>query len=125
MRKNDYLLLVFLIILTSLGYLLHGSTTSTPNKILIVQHDQNILQKIQLQKIQTPKKIEIPTEHGTVIVQIDHNGAYIVDSPCRDKLCIHQGKITHTGQTIVCMPEKVLLTLTAAGKEGALDAVIR
>ena len=125
MRKNDYLLLVFLILLTSLVYFLHGSTTATQDKILIVQHEQNILQKIHLQKIQAPKKIEIPTEHGTVIVQIDHNGAYIVDSPCRDKLCIHQGKITHTGQTIVCMPEKVLLTLTAAGKEGALDAVIR
>lgn len=125
MRKNDYLLLAFLIALTSLVYFFHNSTANTHDKILIIQHDQNILQKIQLQKIQTPKEITIPTEHGIVIVQIDHNGAYVANSPCRDKLCMHQGKITQTGQSIVCMPEKVLITLTATEKEGALDAIIR
>lgn len=125
MRKNDYLLFVFLLFLTGMGYFLHSHTPTTDAKILIVQHGQNILQKINLQTIKTPTKISIPTEHGHVIVNLDNKGAYIVSSPCRDKLCIHQGKITTPGQTIVCLPEKVLLTLTATGKDGAPDAIIR
>lgn len=125
MRKNDYLLLIFLLILTGIGYFFHSHTPSNDAKILIVQHGHTILQKINLQTIKTKKEISITTEHGHVIVNIDSGGAYVVSSPCRDKLCIHQGKITKPGQSIACLPEKVLLTLTAKEKEGTLDAVVR
>jgi hypothetical protein len=125
MRKNDYLLLLFLLFMAGMGYLLHGHATTTDAKILIVQHGQTIIQKINLQNIKTATELKIPTEHGQMIVNVDNDGAYVVSSPCRDKLCVHQGKITRPGQTIVCLPEEVLLTLITPGKESAIDAIIR
>lgn len=125
MRKNDYLLLLFLFFMAGMGYLFHGHTPATDAKILIVQRGQTIIQKINLQNVKTASEIEIPTEHGKMLVNVDNDGAYVVASPCRDKLCIHQGKITRPGQTIVCLPEEVLLTLITPGKESAIDAIIR
>jgi len=125
MRKNDYLLLLFLLFITGMGYLFHGQRPATTEKILVVQHGQAIIQKINLQNVTTASEIKIPTAHGQVVVNVDSNGAYVVSSPCRDKLCIGQGKITKPGQTIVCLPEEVLLTLITPGKEGTIDAIIR
>ena len=50
--------------------------------------------------------------------------AYIADALCHDKICVHQGKISHRGETIVCLPNKVVIEIEG-NEEGALDAVTR
>lgn len=33
------------------------------------------------------------------------------DADCRDKICIKQGKINATGGSIVCLPNKISVTV--------------
>lgn len=53
-----------------------------------------------------------------------HNKVVIADgevwmesADCPDKLCISQGKISKTGQTIICLPNKTMVTIKGGKSE--------
>ena len=46
---------------------------------------------------------EIPIGEGNILA-ISGGEAFMKWADCPDKLCIHQGKISHTGETIACLP---------------------
>ena len=58
---------------------------------------------------------------GTNILVIENSKAYLNDANCPDKLCVHQGKISMTGETITCLPNK--LTVTVFGAAESLDLI--
>ena len=62
-----------------------------------------------------------PLNGGTNILVIENGKAYLTDANCPDKLCVHQGKISMTGETITCLPNK--LTVTVFGTEQSVDLV--
>lgn len=64
---------------------------------------------------------------GTNLLIIRGGEAFIEEASCPDKLCVHMGKIRFAGQSIVCLPNEVVIELvlngTASGGEAVLDAV--
>ena len=62
-----------------------------------------------------------PLNGGTNILVIENGKAYLSDANCPDKLCVHQGKISRTGETITCLPNK--LTVTVFGAEESVDLI--
>ena len=68
----------------------------------------------------------IPVEGklGTTRVEISEKGIRVLDSPCPYKLCIKSGSIRRSGETVVCLPNRVVVRIT--GDEGEeVDAVSR
>lgn len=58
---------------------------------------------------------------GTNVLRIEDGTAYMTEADCPDKLCVHQGRISKSGQVITCLPNK--LTVTVRGAEGAVDLI--
>ena len=58
--------------------------------------------------------------NGTNTVVIKDGYAYMESATCPDKLCVHTGKIRDNSRDIICLPNKVRVTLT---KKSAIDAV--
>ena len=125
MRKADYLVLVALVLIAALGYGLLALRGNSSNKILIIKHDNSVVERIALKNVKTETKLAIPVQDGTIIVRYDKNGAWVESSPCPDKICVHQGKITKPGETAACVPEKVLLAIEEPAKEAEHDAIIK
>lgn len=48
---------------------------------------------------------------GDTIVEIADGTVRVVDSPCPDKICVAAGRISRTGQFIVCLPNRVSIVL--------------
>ena len=72
------------------------------------------------------RTVNIAGPIGTTIIKIEDNGASIIDSPCPDKICIHQGIIHESGQWIACLPNQVLITIkgeTDVTKEETTDDI--
>ena len=67
----------------------------------------------------------IETESGKNRLVIAGGKASIVEADCPDEICVKQGKISHTGQTIVCLPHKLVIEITGKGEENGLDAVAK
>ncbi len=125
MRKADYLVLVALVLIAALGYGLLALRGNSSNKILIIKHDNAIVERIALKGVQAETKLSIPVKDGTIKIRYDKNGAWVESSPCPDKICVHQGKITKPGETAACVPEKVLLAIEEPAKEAEHDAIIK
>ncbi len=49
-------------------------------------------------------------------VVIANHRAYMKHAKCPDQLCIKQGKISHDGETIVCLPNRVVVQVKAEQK---------
>ena len=125
MRKNDFWLILVLLVLAAGSWFLFRSDSTARDKVLVVRKDQQVLQRIELKKVTSETKLIVPVEHGGMVIAYDREGGRVLSSPCPDQVCVHQGKITRSGQTIACVPEKVLVTITTAAKENDHDAILR
>ena len=70
-------------------------------------------------------KLSIDWVVGQIVIVYIKDGSWVESSPCPDKICIKEGRIQKPGETIACVPEKVLLTLQSAAKEREHDAILR
>lgn len=67
----------------------------------------------------------IETELGKNRLVIEEGKASIVEADCPDGICVKQGNISRTGQTIVCLPHKLVIEITGKAEENGLDAVAK
>lgn len=59
---------------------------------------------------------------GYNLVLISGKSARVTDADCPDKLCVRQRSISKNGESIICLPHKLVVQITS-GEESGLDAV--
>lgn len=67
---------------------------------------------------------EIKSEKGTNRLIIRDGSADMTEADCPDGLCVKQHSIRKTGETIVCLPHKVVVEIHG-GENTELDAITR
>ena len=60
--------------------------------------------------------------HGATVFRIEDGTARVISSACPYHYCIHMGRIRRKGEIIVCVPNRVVLSITG-GNENELDGV--
>lgn len=60
---------------------------------------------------------------GTNTLAIENGTARMSDSSCPDHICENKGKIKYVGQTIVCLPNKLTVTVKGDSSDGGVDFV--
>ena len=106
--RNDLILIFTLVLICVVTLLLFFSLNKKDNLVAYIYYDKDLMYQVELIE---EKEIVI----NDVIICIGEGFVYIKDSDCKDKICVHQGKITVAGQTITCLPNKVYIKLE--GKE--------
>ena len=53
--------------------------------------------------------IEVDTKWGNNIVLVKDEQIAMIDTDCSDKLCLEQGYISKPGESIVCLPHRVMI----------------
>ena len=61
---------------------------------------------------------------GTNTLVIRLGEAWITDASCPDHICEKQGKISRSGQTITCLPNRVMIEIQG-GEEQEIDGVVQ
>jgi hypothetical protein len=59
--------------------------------------------------LDTDRQERIPGPLGDTVVVIKGGTAFVEDSPCPDKLCVHMPAISQPGQWIACLPNRVFM----------------
>lgn len=67
---------------------------------------------------------EIVTESGSNLLVIENGKARVTEADCPDKLCVHQKAVSCQGESIICLPHKLTVTVEG-GPEGSVDAVAK
>ena len=53
---------------------------------------------------------------GTNMLRIEDGKAYMESADCPDKVCIHRGEISKAGETIICLPNRLTVTVSGEGE---------
>lgn len=61
---------------------------------------------------------------GTNILVIEDGKAYMEDADCPDKLCVKQGRIYRKGETITCLPNKLMVTVEKKASPDDVEIIL-
>ena len=115
MKKRDIILIASVLALAIALFLLVELTKEEGAGVTVK------VDGVKVAEYSLSKNGTYPLNGGTNILVIENGKAYLTDANCPDKLCVHQGKISRTGETITCLPNK--LTVTVFGAEESVDLV--
>ena len=60
---------------------------------------------------------------GTNILRIADGKAFLTDADCPDHLCVNQGKISKSGQTITCLPNRLTVTVYSVDESDDVELI--
>ncbi len=63
------------------------------------------------------RREQVPGPLGATTVVIRGGKAWVEDSPCRDKLCVHMPAISRPGQWIACLPNRVFVRVRGSSDQ--------
>ena len=69
--------------------------------------------------LDTPCEVVLHGTDGENVLVIEDGCAFIREADCPDKVCVRTGKIRWEGETIVCLPHRLMVRI--AGGEGGVD----
>lgn len=119
--KRDIMLIATLIIVCAAAFLIINSVVKKDGITAVVKVDGNIVYMLPLDK-NASVTVE-GYQGGSNTVVIENGTVYMKDADCPDKLCEKTGKISKNGETIVCLPHRVVVEIQ--GGEGNVDSLVR
>lgn len=133
-RRGDLLIILFLMAASFLPlgvFSYHQANAESADNIAVISVDGNIVKEFVLKDDGKTETYVYQDDHGheNVIVR---EGAQIriVSADCDDQLCVRMGAKDGIGETIICLPNRVLIEVRGAqgttaddGDEEALDII--
>ena len=95
----------------------HLFTSQKSAGVVEIQIDGKVVETLDLQKERAFK-----INGGTNTVQIENGKVKMAAANCPDQICVHQKAISRNGESIICLPNKIVLKIVD-GEEAELDAV--
>ena len=123
LQKNDILLVMILLVVAGVLFLAINMTKTIGGDISVSVNGEEIM-SLPLDKNVT---VELSSEYGLEegyknVLCIDDGKAYISEANCPDKVCVNRGNVCCEGETIVCLPHKLVIAVSA-GKVSETDGV--
>ena len=123
-RRNDILLISFLALVSVILLVIPIVTAVKPESpALLIQVDGK---EYGTWPLDEDREISI---NDTNVCRIENGKVKMISADCPDQLCVRQSAIDENGGTIVCLPNKIVLSIVNAeeteGEGGALDGVAR
>ena len=115
------MLIATLIIVCAAVFLIINFVVKKDGITAAVKVDGNIVYMLPLDK-NASVTVE-GYQGGSNTVVIENGTVYMKDADCPDKLCEKTGKISKNGETIVCLPHRVVVEIQ--GGEGNVDSLVR
>ncbi|MCR5545181.1 MAG: NusG domain II-containing protein [Lachnospiraceae bacterium] len=120
MKKNDIILILIILVISGAGlFVLHATKSS--GSFVKITVDGNVVATYDLSVNQT-YELE-GYEGGYNILVIENGEAYFREADCPDLVCVKSGKIHKVGETIVCLPHRVVAEIVNEGEDAEVDTV--
>lgn len=117
LEKRDKLLIVIVVCVAFCAFLAHQIIGGDGAGKVTVKVNGELKGTYSLAEDQT---IEI--NGGTNILQIKNGKADMTEADCPDQLCVNQRAISRQGESIICLPHKVVVEVESS-ESSELDAV--
>ena len=78
-------------------------------------------EQIALVSLHEHKRLSIEGELGTSELEIKNGMIRFINSPCRNKQCVHSSWVSLGGDFIVCLPNRI--SVQVVGREPRFDSI--
>lgn len=120
--KNDFVL-AGLLLMAALAFFLFQRFIfkEKGESVTITQDGTNIGQY----SLQENKTIPLESQNGYNLLVIEDGSARMMEADCPDKLCVKQRRISSAGESLICLPHKLIVTVDGnrQSKEPEVDSV--
>lgn len=123
--KAGDIILVILVIAAAVASIVLVSRASAGEKgsLAIVEVNGKEIRRLELSNGQPYRTLTVQGALGPSTVAAEDGRVWMIESTCRDKLCIGMGAIESSGQSIVCLPNRVVVRVTGNRSPSDVDAV--
>jgi hypothetical protein len=108
--RNDILLIAALLVVALAAYLII-QLGKTDGGYAVVVRDGEEIASYPLDKPTTVTFTSASGSSNTLVIQDGY--ADMTEADCPDKLCVHQNRIKFSGETIVCLPNKLVVKIVS------------
>lgn len=122
MNKQDFILIVIVLILGGSFFLATSLMNNDTASKAKVYYDNKLVLTIDL-SIDEVKEYTVEGYNGDVIIETKKNQIRVKEENSPLNLCSKQGWVTSSLESIVCLPNKVIIKIEGASEN--VDAVIR
>lgn len=120
-HKNDLLLFLGILLLALLLFLGYQLFFQKPGASVKITVDGKLTKILPLNE-NTTYRIVSDNNHINIL-EIKDGFASVTNADCPDKLCVHQKKINKKGETLVCLPHKVIISVISSQEEKDFDGI--
>ncbi len=121
--KQDIVLIVLLfflgIVLTVIIYR-PATTDAASEKQLEVRQNGTVIMTLPIKDEDTEQRIE-GTSDGYNVFTIKDGVVQMTSANCPDSTCVHTGSISRVGETIVCLPHRLVLKIVEIKDDSSPD----
>ena len=120
MKKKDIILIAAVLVIALISLAAIKMIQKDGKEVVVTVNGEEVY-KTSIHKDQVYK---IPEKNGTNIMQIKDGKVTMKKADCPDQICADHKAIEKSGETIVCLPHKVVIEIKSEkGKEQELDGV--
>ena len=122
-RNKTYILMAVVILFSLLIYGFQRNIADN-GSYAVIKVDGTEISRLSLSEDQ---EMDIEGFDGGFNHLIIKNGAcYVSEADCPDKLCQKQGKIRRDGESVICLPHRVVITIEGGEKNSdGVDAIVK
>lgn len=120
MKKKEIIVIGLILVIAALGMLYMSMSKKEGDKV-VVSVGGKVSKEFPLSKDTT---FEIEGINGTNLLRIKDGKASISEATCPDKLCVNQHSIEFNGESLICLPNQVVVTVQGS-KNNDIDGIVR
>lgn len=126
LKKLDIVIIILLFILSFTPNIIFSKTISNSNKLVYasIKIDGKLYDNIPLSTNKGEKKLNIKTPTGNNSILIRDNIIKVISADCKDDLCVKQGEISKVGESIICLPHKLIIEIKGDEKDSSSDMIL-
>lgn len=115
MKIGDLLVFLLAAILIAVGLVgVYAMGTGGSGKSVVVELNGKEVFSCRIYEGMAPVEFRVDAGAGKYnVVRVTYESIRIEEANCPDQVCVNSGPIRHPGQTIVCLPHRVVVKITA------------
>lgn len=120
MTRGDKLLTLGILVFVVIGFMINGTFAKqgakSQNNMAIIKVEDEIIKSVTLPNSQKDWHFTVKGKMGPAIIEVNREKIRMHESPCPDQICVHRGWIDSPGETIICVPNRVVITIQQRDK---------
>lgn len=118
-KKKEIIAVLILVLIAVVSFVCIRFFVEDEGKYVKVYVNEKLTKTFDLTK---DREYFIETKFGYNLLIIKNERARILDADCPNKICVNKGYISKNGESIICLPHHVVVTVES-GEDKNVDAV--